>query len=523
MVRHRNIDETSALAGMTRRQLLERGAALGLATALPFGVARADTPQQGGTLRLGLGGGATTDSLDPRTYTQTVPRNIGQQICNQLVEITSQNKLIPELAESWEMKPGATEWVFNIRKNVQFHNGKTLDADDVIYSINLHRGEKSTSGARSLFTDVQDVKADGTSQVRITLSSGNVDLPYLFADYHMLIVPNGFTDFGKLIGTGGYALQSFTPGVGAKALRNKNYWKEGRAHVDAVETTVINDGTARFNSLQSDNIDVMNRLDRSLVAMLQGAAGIDVVRSAGGMHYTFAASTKQQPTSSNDVRLALKYAVDREQLIKVVFSGIGRPGNDHPIPDFDPFFNSDLPQRAHDPDKAKFYLKKAGLENLKLELYASDAAFPEAIDMATAYQAAAGKGGVMLDVKRSPSDGYWDNVWMKVPFCVDVWLSRPIDQMLSIAYKSGAPWNETYWSNTTFDKLLVEARTLADTAKRKELYGEMQRLIHEEGGSVIPVYADFLDAKRSRVKGYETSPVSDLSGDRVSERVWLES
>lgn len=522
MTRQSDPAETKANAGLTRRQWLVGSAAAGLASALPFGGAKADAPQKGGTLRLGLGGGASTDSLDPRSYTQTVPRNIGKQICNQLVEITAENKLIPELAESWEVKPGATSWVFEIRKGVDFHNGKTLDAEDVVYSINLHRGEKSTSGAKSLFSEVKEVKADGKNRIRIELASGNVDLPYLFADYHMLIVPNGFTDFAHLVGTGGYVLRNFTPGVSAAAERNKNYWKEGRAHVDAVETTVINDGTARFNALQSGSIDVMNRLGRNLVPMLQGMPGIDVVRSAGGMHYTFAAATDKQPTNSNDIRLALKYAVDREQIIKVVFGGIGRVGNDHPIPEFDPFYNSELPQRSFDPDKAKFHLKKAGLDSLKLELYASDAAFPEAIDMASAYQAAAGKGGVNLDVKRSPSDGYWDNVWMKVPYCVDVWLSRPIDQMLSIAYKTGAPWNETYWSNEKFDRLVAEARTLMDNAKRKELYWEAQRLINEEGGAVVPVYADFLDAKQSRVKGYEPSPDTDLSGDRVAERVWLQ-
>ena len=94
--------------------------------------------------------------------------------------------------------------------------------------------------------------------------------------------------------------------------------------------------------------------------------------------------------------------------------------------------------------------------------------------------------------------------------------------MLSIAYKTGAPWNETYWSNEKFDRLVAEARTLMDNAKRKELYWEAQRLINEEGGAVVPVYADFLDAKQSRVKGYEPSPDTDLSGDRVAERVWLQ-
>ena len=110
---------------------------------------------------------------------------------------------------------------------------------------------------------------------------------------------------------------------------------------------------------------------------------------------------------------------------------------------------------------------------------------------------------------------------MKKPFCMSVWLTRPIDQTFSLIYKSGASWNESYWSNEKFDKLLAEGKSALDFGKRKEIYGEMQAILNNEGPSVIPVFADFLDARSSRVQGFEPSAVSDLSGDRAAERVWL--
>ncbi|MET2828221.1 ABC transporter substrate-binding protein [Mesorhizobium shangrilense] len=506
----------------TRREILSGAAKLGLAATLAgagLGSARAEAPKKGGTLRMALAGGSSGDSLDPRTYTETVARNVGVSICNQLVEITPDNKLVSELAESWETK-GAQSWTIDLRKDVQFHNGKTLEAADVIYSINLHRGETS-SGAKAIFNAIKDVKADGKNQLTIELEAPNADFMYAFSDYHATIVPDGFTDFKNLVGTGGYKLRVFEPGIRSIVERNENYWKPDRAHVDAVETTVMNDATARVTALRSGAADIINRVDRKIVGLMASIPNIEIVRSPGGIHWTFIALDNVKPTSDNNVRQALKYAFDREKVLDLIFKGLGTIGNDQPISPLSPYYNAELPQHQFDPDKSKFYLKQAGLGALSLDLYTSDAAFPEAIDMATIYQNGASAGGVNLNVQRRPADGYWTDTWMKKPFCMSVWLTRPIDQTFSLIYKSGASWNESYWSNEKFDKLLAEGKSALDFDKRKEIYGEMQVILNNEGPSVIPVFADFLDAKRSRVQGFEPSAVSDLSGDRVAERVWL--
>ena len=122
-----------------------------------------------------------------------------------MVEIGPDGEAVGELLESWDTKPGATEWVFNVRKGVSFHSGKTLDADDIIYSLNLHRGD-TKSAAKDLLSAISDIKKLGPNQVGITLSTGNADLPYNLSDYHVLVVPNGFTDWAKPDGTGAYAL-----------------------------------------------------------------------------------------------------------------------------------------------------------------------------------------------------------------------------------------------------------------------------------------------------------------------------
>src|SRR5689334_3378916 len=210
---------------LDRRELMASAAALGIGFGLGFGSAPAlaqDKPKKGGTLRLGMEGGSPSDSLDPTTYADSIPISYGWQICNGLTEVDEKGNIQGELAESFEPKPGATSWVFNIRKGVTFSNGKTLDADDVIYSINLHRGE-TKSGAKDLVSSITDIKKLGPNQVEFTLKSGDADFPYAFADYHLLIVPNEFKDFSTLIGTGAFALESFQPGVRVITKNHGNY------------------------------------------------------------------------------------------------------------------------------------------------------------------------------------------------------------------------------------------------------------------------------------------------------------
>src|SRR5260221_14219706 len=171
-----------------RREFLLRSAGLGtaLAAGSMFGANRdrADEPTSGGTLRIGTGGGSTTDVTDPRTYTDSVNRQLGYQLFNGLVEIDEKQQTVPELFESWEVKPGAKEWIFNVRKGVTFHNGKTLTTEDIIYSINLHRGSTPSAMAGPLKI-IAEVKKMGDNQVQIVLETANADLAYTMADYHL--------------------------------------------------------------------------------------------------------------------------------------------------------------------------------------------------------------------------------------------------------------------------------------------------------------------------------------------------
>ena len=161
---------------ITRREFIAGLSALGLAASISptllSSVAEAATPQKGGRFRLGLGQGATTDSLDIGQLVSTAPQVVHLQVRNCLTELDHTYSPVPELAESWESSPDATQWTFKLRKGVEFHNGKTLEAEDVIYSINYHRGEDSKSSGKALVSAVKDIKADGKNTVTLTFPVG---------------------------------------------------------------------------------------------------------------------------------------------------------------------------------------------------------------------------------------------------------------------------------------------------------------------------------------------------------------
>ncbi|MEM7172938.1 MAG: ABC transporter substrate-binding protein, partial [Pseudomonadota bacterium] len=257
--------------------------------------------------------------------------------------------------------------------------------------------------------------------------------------------------------------------------------------------------------------------------LLERNDDLRIGEATGYAHFTIPMRTDTPPFDNNDVRLALKLAFDRDAMLQNVLRGHGNLGNDHPISPANRYYASDLPQRGYDPDRAKFHLKQAGLSELTVPLHAADAAFGGAVDAALLYQENAKAAGISIDVVREPNDGYWSNVWMQKPWCMCYWSGRPTeDQMFSTAYAQGASWNDTFWENEPFNKLLLEARAELDDEKRRAMYVEMQRLLSDEGGVVVPMFNNYIFAMSKNVEHPETvGGDGDLDGNRILERWWI--
>ncbi|MDJ0818383.1 MAG: ABC transporter substrate-binding protein [Desulfobacterales bacterium] len=513
---------------ITRREFIARVSALGLMTAvspaLLSGTAKAASPKKGGRFIIGITGGSTTDSMNPATLTSNMNQNVNWQIRNCLVEIDHNFNAIPELAVSWDATPDAKKWTFKLRKGVEFHNGKTLTAEDVVFSINHHLGEESKSAAKGYLKNIVDIKADGKNEVVFTLSGGSADFPFILGDYHLTICPAGTAgpEFEKGIGTGGYILEAWEPGVRAFSKRNPNYWKEGRAHFDEIETLSIVDTNARTNALKTGRIHYMDRVELKTVHLMKRMRGINVTAVTGTAHYTIPMLVNRKPYDDNNVRTALKLAIDREVLVKQILRGFGEPGNDHPIAPVNKYHAKNLDQRKYDPEKAKFYMKKAGMLDHTFNLHAADAAFAGAVDAAVLIKEQAKKAGININVVREPDDGYWSNVWIKKEWVMCYWGGRPVeDMMFSVAYADGAPWNDTFWSNKRFNELLVMARAELDEDKRRKIYAEMQEICRNDSGTVVPMFNQIVEASSAKTAHGPISAHMALDGMRNAERWWF--
>jgi peptide/nickel transport system substrate-binding protein len=392
----------------------------------------------------------------------------------------------------------------------------------VVFSLNRHRGPNSKSGAAGQMAIIEDIKATDPYEVTISLKEANVDLPYLMSDYHLIIQPEG--DKGDSgIGTGPYVIEKADPGVRYQSKRNPNYFKTDRAWFDSVETLVINDGTARIAALSSGRAHLINNVDPKTVGALKSSPNLKIVNTAGRAFYYFPMFCDRPPFNNPDLRLALKYAIDREQMVKQILFGYGSVGNDNPINKTYPLFSDTIPQTSYDPDKAKFHFQKAGYSG-PIVVHTADAAFPGAVDACALFQQSAQNCGIALTIRRDPSDGYWDNVWMKETFCASYWGGRPTqDQMLSIAFKSDATWNDSKWFNPAFDKLLAAARSELDNSKRKQLYHDAVLMVHDDAGHITPMFNDFIAGMSSKMQGYVSDPTLELSGARAMERCWFQA
>ena len=427
-----------------------------------------------------------------------------------------------ELAESFDSKDAKT-WTVKLRNGVTFHDGKDLTAEDVVYSLKRHLDKSVGSKVAKIAVQMTGFKAVDKSTVEITLADPNADLPTILALHHFMIVADGTTDFSKGNGTGAFVLQTFEPGVRSVVTKNKNYWKSGKPYLDSFEFIAISDDSARVNALLSGDINFAASIIARAMKLIGGQQGFELSKTTSGNYTDLNIRLDMDPGSKADFVAGMKYLVNREQIVKSALRGLGEIGNDQPVSPANIFHNADLKPKAFDPDKAKFHFQKAGLLGQSIPVIASDAA-TSSIDMAVIIQAAGADIGMKLDVQRVPADGYWDNYWLKAPVHFGNINPRPTpDILFSLLYASNAPWNESQYKSEKFDKMLVEGRGSLDQAKRKEIYGQMQTMVSEEAGTIIPAYISNVDALSSKVKGLEANPLGGMMGYAMAEYLWLEA
>ncbi len=507
---------------VSRREFLAAMGALGITATtagslLTSASALAATPTRGGSVIFASNLHGPDDTLDPLLGTSTIDYTRANTSRNGLIQIWTDMSLHPEIAEEWSVNSNATEYTFKIRKGVTFHDGSGLTAEDVVWSMDRHRGEDSPSSIKSFFTNVTGWQAVDKHTVKLSLSSPDADMPYKLTQPQAKIVKANATDW-LTAGSGPYLVDSFQAGVKSVHSRNPNYWRDTGQWLDGIEITAITDPNARLNALLAGSIDMMTQVNAKHIKKIEDS-GKTVLSVPAGLYGGICCLKNTAPGENDDFVDGLRYIQDRERIVRKFLKGHGTLGNDHPI---NVAYGADhcheLPQIPYDPEKAKWHLNKSGYS--EAELYVAPVVgFIE--DACLLMQANLKKIGFNLKLKKVPTDGYWGAVWMKEPLNVVTWNMRPTaNSMMGIQFGPNGNWNDTFWNSDRMGELLKDSLAETDPTKRHEMHCEMQKLVSTQSGIIIPAHTNVLDAHNPKVQGFSNVPLGQFGGNGWAEHIW---
>ncbi|HEY3726016.1 MAG TPA: ABC transporter substrate-binding protein [Solirubrobacteraceae bacterium] len=457
----------------------------------------------GGSLRVGATGGGAKDTIDAQLPTADTDIMRCWNLYEPLaVRPPSFGPLEMMVAESIVPEHNkADSWVVKIRPGIEFHNGKTVTAEDVIFSLQRILDPKNPKvGAASIgYIDTKGIKKLSSSSLRIPLKFANATFLDDIGQYFNAIVPVGYNP-AKPIGTGAFMYESFTPGQQSVFKKFPNYWQSGKPYVDSLTIIDFTDDTARVNALLGGQVDAIDNLPTGQIAQVQGNSSLKVLISHTGQWQPFTMRVDQAPFNDVRVRQAMRLIVDRPQMVEQVLSGQGRVANDLYSP-FDPGYNSSLPQRHQDLAQAKSLLKAAGHSGLSVQLVTAPV-FQGVVQAAEVFAQQASGAGVNVQLRKLDTGTFYGPQYLKWTFAQDFWATREYLPQVAQGSLPSSPFNETHWADPKFIELIGKARGTLNEASRNAILKQAQEIEYNTGGYIIPYFSNQIDAYSSKVTGF---------------------
>jgi peptide/nickel transport system substrate-binding protein len=503
---------------MTRRSLMGAAAATGLVLAgcggssgttasnqatQASGSAPTADRKKGGTFLLGDSAMAAAASADIQTFASSWP--IAAAMTDGLVYRTHDFKIDNALAEMVEpVGDNPQVWNIRLKDGLEFQNGKTIGADDVIYTLRRNLNPKSPGPTSGLMTsiDVNQMKKLDARTVRLRLHYPNSQLIQGLAEIPSGILPVGF-DPMKPIGSGPFKQVSLTPNRRWVGVKHPNYWRPGQPYLDRLELVAFADQSARANALISGQVDGVDRVLPSQVAQLKGQSGINVVTSeAGAFHMAEMNSKKGSDFEDPRVRLAFKFMMNRPQLMNVVYNGLSALGNDTGTwPQWDPAYPTDIPQRPQDLEQARSLLKQAGKEGMATSLmYAEiEPGMTNEGDVLIEQSKAIGvtlHPNLITDI----SQYFGNKAYYTTPLKITASWTQTVFMNLAYLLAPGAPYNSTFWNPPKLQPMMQDALASTGDAYIQKM-GDVARMIHDDGPWANWSRHDLVDAISNKFTG----------------------
>jgi peptide/nickel transport system substrate-binding protein len=459
--------------------------------------------KKGGGLRIGMSGGSTLSTLDPHIQADVMSVYPETLLFDQLTVMNPDFRLTNVLAEHFAPNVDGSEWTVTLRKGVTWHDGKPLTAEDVAFSFTRVLSLKVGTTAAGQISMIKSTRAKDASTVVFTLDRPCGWFDIAVGDTTQLgIVPVGF-DPAKPVGTGPFVYKSWTAGVGAQFDRNPNYWGQV-AYVDSLLISNINDQNARFNALLSDQIDIAAGVTTAQAAQVSSHPGLALYRSQSGALAPITMRTDTGPLADVRLRQAIKLCIDREQVLRVANGGFGRVGNDlYGI--FDPDYDHTL-KRTQDIDAATKLVQAAGKTGESLTLVTSEGA--GMVEVCQVLAANAAKIGLDITVKVVDPATLWGPNYLSWDFAVDLYSAMSILTTSAVADGPYATTNSSHWNDPEYEALWHKASAALDPDERSGYLKQMQQILFDKGGWIIPAYGTTTGAYKADIGGLR----NDLTG-----------
>ncbi|MHA1524653.1 MAG: ABC transporter substrate-binding protein [Alphaproteobacteria bacterium] len=537
---------------MDRREFVRYAALLGVAAGTAYAIAGlpapamaamgalpfpADDPaaKTGGTLRVAM---QVQKMIDPATYSWTAMSNQSRQIIEYLTITDPENITRPMLAESWSASDDLKTWTLKLRKGVMWHNGDELTANDVVFNVTRWLDPKlgssnvglSTFSAMVNTVDSGEKDKDGKPKMIKVMIPGaveavdkytvrfNLKKPVLSVaedcyNYPTAIVHSSFKPpfSDKPIGTGPFTLVSQV--VGDKCILKRvskmsngkpfKYWG-GKVYLDEIHYynfSSDNQVTA-FASGDADAIYSFGVEQFELAKTLDG----NILSASTAQTLVCRMNVTKAPFTDARLRKAVVMAVDNAKIMELVYSSGAALGENHHVAPLHPEYFA-LPPLKRDVEGAKKLLAEAGhADGIELTINIGNTDGPWHQAVAEAMRDQLKDVGIKLNVNVMPETKYW-GVWTSAPFSATSWTHRPLGTMvLSLAYRSGVPWNESGYSNKDFEVALDAAEATLDIAKRSALMEKVEKYIQDDAIMIQALWRPVYTIVSKKVHGYPAHP-----------------
>lgn len=435
------------------------------------------------------------------------------QLYDSLVWVDNSGKLVPALAESWEVSDDGTEYTFKLRAGVVFHNGEPFTADSVITS--WERGKRPEMQFGDRWTIVQSVEKIDELTVKLTTETANPLLLRTIASNWAMVPPQYIAEVGdegfnaKPVGTGPFMFEEWVKEDRIVFKANPNYWQPGFPKVETLIFRPIPESSTRVAAIQTGEIDIAPRLSSEEAGTLEGQPGVQIIRYPVDRVYyiTFnnLTSGKGQPTENVKVRQALNYAVDRQAIIDSLFDGAAKLSTGFVTPT-NLGYNDSLTPYPYDPERARALLAEAGYpDGFEMGFACPSGAYTNFEQVCEAIQGYLEEIGVRTELQLMESGQFWDLQGKKElpPLFGDSWSESSGEAYLRLrGALAGNDASFSAWSEPTIDEALTKISSTLDDDERAGLYRELSQYMYDNPPFIYLYEPETFEAINPAVQNY---------------------